>query len=99
MSSGEAFIVRKEGVVTIISCILISGKLISTRISAGLHNTTVIQVYAPTSDHEDEDVKQFYKQLDNIIAKTPKKHILVVQGDWYARVGPDAYQHWAGTVG
>ena len=27
------------------------------------------------------------------------KHILVVQDDWNAKVGPDAYLHWAGTVG
>ena len=25
--------------------------------------------------------------------------VLVVQGDWNAKVDPDAYQHWAGTVG
>ena len=46
-----------------------------------------------------EEVQLFYKQLDSIIAKTPKKDILVVQGDWNAKVGPDAYRHWAGTVG
>ena len=63
------------------------------------HNITVIQVYAPTSDHEDEEVQQFYEQLDSVITKTPKKDILVVQGDWNAKVGPDAYLHWAGTVG
>ena len=32
-------------------------------------------------------------------AKTPKRNILVVQDDWNAKVGPDAYQHWAGGVG
>ena len=62
------------------------------------HNITVIQVYAPTSDNEDEKVEQFYMQLDSIIAKIPKKDTLVVQGNWNAKVGPDAYQHWAGTV-
>ena len=40
-----------------------------------------------------------YKQLDRIIAKTPKKDVLAVQGNWNAKVGPDAYQLWAGTVG
>ena len=60
---------------------------------------TVIQVYALTSDHEEEEVKHFHDQLDSIIAKTPKKDILVVQGDWNAKVSPGAYQHWAGTVG
>ena len=88
------FIVQKEVLDSIVSCTPISRRLISIRISVRPYNTTVIQVHAPTSDHE-----QFYKQLDSIKAKTPKKDLLVVQGDWNAEVGPDAYQHWAGTVG
>ena len=44
-------------------------------------------------------VEQFCEQLDSIIAETLKKEILVVQCNWNAKVGPDAYQHWAGTVG
>ena len=51
------------------------------------------------SDHEDKEVEQFYEQLDNIIVKTLKKDILVVHGDWNAKLGPDRYHHWAGTVG
>ena len=31
--------------------------------------------------------------------KTPKKDIIVGQDDWNAKVGSDAYQHWAETVG
>ena len=96
---GLAFIVWKGVVGSIISCTPISSKLISIRSSAGPHNITVIQVYAPTSHHEDEKVEQFYEQLDSVIAKAPKKDILVVQCDWNAKVGRHAYQHWAGTVG
>ena len=63
------------------------GRVLSIGILAGPHNITVIQVYAPTADHEDEGVEQFYKQLDSILAKTPKKYILVVQADWNAKAG------------
>ena len=96
---GVAFIVRKEVVGSIIRCTPISSRLISIQILARPHDITVIQDYALTSDHEDEEVEYFYEQLDNIIAKTAMKDILVVQGDWHAKVGPDAYQHWAGTIG
>ena len=89
---GVAFIVRKEVVGSIIGCTPISSRLIFIGISVR-PNITVIQVYAPTSDHENEEVGQFYEQLDSVTAKTPKKDTLVVQ------VGPDAYQRWAGTVG
>ena len=96
---GVAFIVRKEVVGSIISCTPISSRLISIQISDRPHSIKVIQVYAPTSNHKNEGVEQFYEQLGSIIAKTRKKDILVVQGDWNAKVGPDAYLHWAGTIG
>ena len=51
----------------------------------------VIQVYASTSDHVDKEVKQFYEQFNSIIAQTPRKDILVVQGDQNAKLGPHAY--------
>ena len=96
-----AFILRKEVVGSAISCIPISSRLISIQISARPHNITVIQVYAPTSKHEVEKVEQCYEQFDNL-GKEPQEGNTcrsVGQGDWDANVGPDAYRHWAGTVG
>ena len=72
-----------------------SSRLISIQISKRPHNITVIQVCAPTSDHEDEEIEQFHEQLDSIIAKTPKKDMLATEGNWNAKVGPDACQHRA----
>ena len=91
---GEASLARKE-VVGSISCSPISSRLMSIRILARPHSITVIQVYATISDHEE----QFYLQLNSSIAKTPKKDVHIVQGDWNAKVCPDAHQHWSGTVG
>ena len=76
-----AFIVRKEVVGNIIGGTTISNRLTSVRISARPYNITVIQVYAPTLDHEDEEVEEFNEPPDSIIAKTPKKDTLVVQVD------------------
>ena len=45
------------------------------------------KVYAP---HDDIEVEHFYQQLQETIDKTSKKDILVVQGDWNAKVGKDA---------
>ncbi|PIK43970.1 putative amphiphysin [Apostichopus japonicus] len=61
------------------------------------HNMTIIRVYAPTSDHDDDEVEELYKQLDALIARVLRKGILVVQGNWNAKVGPYSHQHWAGT--
>ena len=50
--------------------------------------------YAPTSSHDDSEVDHFYQQLQETIDQTPKKGILVVQGDWNAVQGD-----WNAKVG
>ena len=39
------------------------------------------------SDYDDNKKEKFYDQLQNVIDQTLKKNILVVQGDWNAKVG------------
>ena len=50
-------------------------------------NTTVIQVYAPTSNAEEAEVKWFYEDLQDLLELTPKKDVLLIIGDWNAKVG------------
>ena len=48
---------------------------------------TVIQIYAPTSNAEEAEVKQFYEDVQNLLELTPKKDVLFIIGDWNAKVG------------
>jgi len=96
---GVAFIVRKEVVRCFISCTPASSRIISIQVSAKPKNITIIQIYAPSSDHADEEVEEFYEDLEETIMKIPKKDIIIIQGDFNAKVGPDSYNQWAGTVG
>ena len=50
-------------------------------------STTVIQVYAPTSNAEEAEVEWFYEDLQDLVELTPKKDVLFVIGDWNAKVG------------
>ena len=47
---------------------------------------TVIQVYAPTNNAEEAEVKQFYEDLQDLLELTPKKGVLFIIGDWNAKV-------------
>ena len=49
-------------------------------------NTTVIQVYAPTSNAEEAEVEQFYEDLQDLLEVAPKKDVLFIIGDWNAKV-------------
>ena len=72
-------------------CRPVSSRLIIIRLRAVPFNITIVQAYAPTSDHDDNKIEEFYDQL--------QKDILVVQGDWNTKVGRDACGNWQGICG
>ena len=61
--------------------------MILARFQGKPFNIMVIQVYAPTSNAEEAEVKWFYEDLQDRLELTPKKDILFITGDWNAKVG------------
>ena len=49
-------------------------------------NTTVIQVYAPTSNAEEAEVERFYEDPQDLLHLTPPKDVLFIIGDLNAKV-------------
>ena len=47
----------------------------------------IIQVYAPTSNAEEAEVKWFYEDLQDRLELTPSKDVLFITGKWNAEVG------------
>ena len=50
-------------------------------------NTTVIQVYALTSNTEEAEAEWFYEDLQDLLELTPPKDVIFIIGDWNAKVG------------
>ena len=52
-------------------------------------------------DHADNcnDVQGFYEQLESTIKAISSNDLPIIQGDWNAKVRPDAYEQWQGKVG
>ena len=42
---------------------------------------------------------EFYRELQLPVDQTPKQDILIVQGDWNAKVGEDAQEDWGEVCG
>jgi len=59
---------------------------ISKAIQVPIHST-VIQVYAPSSNAEEAKVERFYEDLQDLWELTPKKDVLFIIEDWNAKVG------------
>ena len=47
----------------------------------------IIQVYAPTSEYADEDIENFYCELQNVMNCVSNRDILLVNGDMDCQVG------------
>ena len=60
--------------------------MISVHFQGKLFNITVIQVYAPTSNAEGAEVKQFYEDLQDLLELTPPKGVLFIIGSYNAKV-------------
>ena len=98
-TSGVGFLVNRKFKNTVLGCCPISSRLITIRLRATPFNITVIQVYAPTLEHDDEEVEEFYSLIQTTVDKVNKKDILIVQGDWNAKVGRDALDDWGNHCG
>ena len=95
----NGFLVHKDMVTAVLGCRPVSSRLISIRLRTAPFNVTIIQVYSSTSEHDDNEVDNFYRQLQEIIDQTPKEDILVVQEEWNAKVGRDAQADWVDVYG
>ena len=84
--NGVAIMVNKRVQNAVLGCNLKSDRMISVHFQGKPFNITVIQVYAPTSNAEEDEVKWFYEDLQDLLELTPKKDVLFIIGDWNAEV-------------
>ena len=61
--------------------------MISVHFQGKQFNTTVIQVYAPTSNTEELKLNGSTVDLQDLLELTPKRNVLFIIGDWNAKVG------------
>ena len=59
----------------------------------------LIQVYALTSNAEEDQVEQFYEDLQDLLELTPKKDVLFITGDWNAKAGSQEIPGVTGKFG
>ena len=65
--------------------------MISVRFQGKLFNITVIKVYAPTSNTEED--------IQDLLELTPIKDVLFIIGDWNAKVGSQETPGITGKLG
>ena len=97
--NGVALMVNKRVHNAVLGCNLKNNRMISVHFQSKPFNTTVIQVYAPTSNAEEAELEQFYEDLQDLLELTPKKDVLFFIGDWNAKVGSQGTPGVTGKFG
>ena len=85
--NGVAIMVNKRVQNAVLGWNLKNNRMISVHFQGKPFSITVIQVYAPTSNSEETEVQRFYEDLQDLLEPTPKIDVLLIIGDWNAKVG------------
>ena len=73
--------------------------MISVHFQGNPFNIIVIKVYAPTSKAKEAEVEWFYEDLQDLLELTAKKYVLLIIGDWNAKVGSQEIPGVTGKFG
>ena len=71
----------------VLGCSLKNDRMILVCFRGKPFKIMVIRVYAQTSNIEEAEVEQFYEDLQDFLEQTSKKDVLLIIGDWNAKVG------------
>jgi hypothetical protein len=77
----------------------ISDRIIMVNLSGKPFNINIIQAYAPTTDHTDEDIEAFYEEIGQCMKYVKSNEIIIIQGDLNAKTGKISDSSTVGQFG
>ena len=75
-------------------------QIIAIKLQAEPINILMIQVYMPTSEHENDEVEELYGVIEEILEKDGRGNTnTIIMGDWNSAVGDEPYRNIVGPHG
>ena len=65
----------------------INERICNVRLKGKYHNITIINIHAPTEEKDEDTKERFYAELQQIQEKVPKHDLLIIIGDYNAKIG------------
>ena len=85
--NGVTLTVNKRGGYVVLGCNLRNDRMISVHFQGKPFNITVIQVDDPTTNAKEAEIEWFCEDLQDLLELTPQNDVLLIIGDWNAKVG------------
>ena len=96
---GVGFLVKKQLEKHILGYWALSERNMMLKIRAKPFDIAIIQSYAPTTSHSDEEVEEHYEEIQRMLKQVKSTDVLMVMGDFNAKVGSEAQQDTVGRFG
>jgi exonuclease III len=84
---GPGFIIARKIGENILEYEPVNDRLCRSRIRGKFRNLTIISAHSPTEDKGEEEKAELYSKLERICSRAPKYDLLVIMGDFNAKVG------------
>ena len=92
-----AFIMNRHASRCMLGYNVVSERLISVHLQAKPVSLTLIQVYATSSDADEEEREEVCNCLKELLEHTPRKDAVIVIGDFNAKIGHQAVEDVCGN--
>lgn len=96
---GVAVMMDNETAKSVLEIQYCSDRLMMVKIKAEPVNVIIIQVYMPTSDHEDDEIEEMYDRIEELMDKLKGTESVIVMGDWNGVVGEGRESREVGPFG
>jgi endonuclease/exonuclease/phosphatase family metal-dependent hydrolase len=84
---GVAIILDKHHVSKVKKVERRTDRIIMVKLDANPVDIVIIQLYMPTSQHEDSEIEEMYEEIEDLINNENGEDYIVVMGDWNAILG------------
>ena len=95
--NGVAFIMNRHATRCMLGYNAVSKRPISVHLQAKPMNLTLIQVYAPPSDFDEEEREEVYNCLEELLEHTPRKDAVIVMDNFNAKIEHQAVEEACGN--
>ena len=65
----------------------VNDRIVTAKLNSKPVPLNIVQVYAPTSDCEEEVAEKFYNDLQSVLDKIPRREMIIVMGNLNAKIG------------
>ena len=88
-TEGVGLMLSAEATASLIEWTPVSSRIVLARFRSRTRNVQIVQCYAPTNDADGDVKTDFYEQLQATLEQRTKRDILIVMGDFNAKIGSD----------